>query len=144
MNSYGTATGSATGVTLPMPPHLLTEEALLDWEEKMAREGLQLSLNDAGQDLLDVIDIPSHVRQHPLGALLISAASGFLLTGSVGTAIRKHAGAMVALVLAFKPLAGLMKSPLVGRFLGDMPLARLLKTRAADSFLSKLTGSPRG
>jgi hypothetical protein len=120
MSTYATSTAPVTAVTSPIRSRPLTEEELLDREELLAVEGLRLSLSDVGQDILDVVDIPRHVRRHPVLSLLIGAGGGLLLTGPLIAFFRGQAGATMVLAALSKPVVKTLKAMLVGTVLSNL------------------------
>jgi len=120
MNSYGTTTAPGMDVTSRMRSRPLTEEELLDREELLATEGLRLSLSDVGQDILDVVDIPRRVRQHPLMALLLGAGGGLALTGPLLAFFRGQAGATSVLAALSRPIIKIVKAMIVGTVLANL------------------------
>ena len=120
MSSYATSIAPATAAISRTRSRPLTEEELLDREEHLAVVGLRLSLSDVGQDILDVVDIPRHVRRHPMLALLCGAGGGLLLTGPLLAFFRGQAGATTVLSALSKPVVKMLKAMLVGTVLSNL------------------------
>jgi len=123
MNSYGTSIAPGTAVTSRTRSRPLTEEELLDREEHLASEGLRLSLSDVGQDILDVVDIPRHVRQHPLIALMLGAGGGLVASGPLLAFFRGQAGATSVLWALSRPVIKILKAMVVGTVLSNLKRA---------------------
>jgi hypothetical protein len=83
-------------------------------------------LSDLGQDILDVVDIPRHVRRRPLATLALGALGGTFLSRSLAASLRGNRAASALLFAAFKPLT------------------KILKASAFGAALARLDDKPRG
>src|SRR5262245_9831109 len=123
MNSSETNIAHGTAGTSRTPrklPRKMTEAMLLDREEMWARRGLRTCLSDLGQDILDVVDIPRHVRRRPFTSLLVGALGGTFVSRALSASLRGNRAASALLFAVFKPLTKLLKASAFGAALARL------------------------
>ncbi len=121
----------------------LTEEELLDQEEQWARQGLRVSLSEAKEDLRGLVDLPTHVRRHPVLALIASVAAGFAMSGPLAQVVRRHGGALATLAIGSRALKGVAASKLIEKLLRNLPFAPRLRPKQSRDPLQRLFDSLR-
>jgi hypothetical protein len=98
-------------------------------------------LNEAKQDLRDLVDLPTHVRNHPVSALVLALAGGAALSGPLVQLIRRHGGALATLAVGSRALKGFVTSKLIAKVMGNLPFAPRSQAKPSRDPLRRLLDS---